>query len=179
MTNDVDETGRRALSIAASLATANAGEKAAARRMGDDGAPIYWRQVARLEIPKYQESVWLRFTRMLALLTSAGTETSIHQDKRPVGAVLADGGDAKAVLSAPGQAARPVFSEARMARLLGSRDEARLEALERAIRMIARNSPRIDVVDLANVVLGRGGSRLARAYYHRIERPQTNEVQNG
>jgi hypothetical protein len=153
MSERENETARRALSIAAALAAASPGEKAEARRMGNDGAPVFWRQVSRLGVDRQQEADWLRFTRMVALLTPASAVTSIHDPDRPPGAALADAG----------------FSETRLARLLAARGEARADALERAIRVIARNRPKLDVVSLALTVFGRGGNDLARDYYNRLD----------
>jgi CRISPR-associated protein Cse2 (CRISPR_cse2). len=152
-----DEMAVRALSIALALAVSDPGEKAAARRMDRNGAPVFWRQVARLGISPAHEAGWLRFTRMIALLTPASATASVHDKDRPLGAVLADAG----------------FSEQRLARLLAAQGETRLEALERAIRMLARSRPKIDVVSLARTVMGRDRNRLARDYYARLDRTTT------
>ncbi len=162
MSDGPDETARRALSIAAALAASGSGEKAEARRMGDDGAPVFWRQVSRLGISRPQERDWLRFTRLIALLTRASATTSIHDPARPLGAALADAG----------------FSEPRLARLLAARGDARAEALERAIRMIARTGSRLDVVSLARAVLGQPGNGLARQYYDRLDHARTPEAKD-
>lgn len=175
MADDSDDIARIALGIAGALGVADPGERAAARRMDGEGAPVFWRQVAELRIHPREEAAWLRFTRMVALLTPASATQSIHQPGRRLGAVLADGGDAGADLRGSG---RPVFSEQRLARLLASRDAARLDALERAIRMIARNGPRLDVVSLARAVLGRDGNALARDYYARIDRSPARESEH-
>lgn len=162
MSEEQGELARRALSIAAALGVADPGEKAAARRMNGQGAPVFWRQVARLGIPWREEEGWLLFTRMVAVLTPASAEGSIHEAQRPLGAVLADEG----------------FSEQRLARLLAARGDARVEALERAIRMIARSRPRLDVIDIARAVHGQGGNRLARDYYTRLDHSPTEETQD-
>ena len=160
MSERPDETARRALSIAAALAAAGPGEKADARRMGDDGAPVFWRQASRLGISRPQEQDWLRFTRLIALLTPASATASIHDQARSLGAVLADAG----------------FSEIRVARLLATRGDPRAEALERAIRTIAPKRPHFSVVGLARIVLGRGGNDLARDYYNRLDHTRTPET---
>lgn len=162
MSDDTDIVPRRALSIAAGLAVASPGEKAEARRIGVDGAPIFWRQVARLDIPRHEENRWLRFTRLVALLTPASATGSIHDAARKLGVVLADAG----------------YSEQRLARLIAARGEARLDLLERAIRMIARDHPSLDVVDLAYAVLGGDGRRLARDYYRRLDHSPTEEAEH-
>lgn len=150
MSNPESETARRALSIAAAVAAADPGEKAEARRMGPGGSPLFWRQVARLEIRQGQEEVWRLFTRLVALMTPGSRETSIHDQKWPLGAALA--------------AAK--LSEPRFARLLAARGATRHDALERAIRMMARQVPGVDVTDLARTLLWpEQTSRLARTYY--------------
>ncbi|MBS9478976.1 type I-E CRISPR-associated protein Cse2/CasB [Ancylobacter radicis] len=175
MADDSDAIARIALGIAGALGATDPGEKAQARRMDEQGAPLFWRQVARLGISPSQEQLWLRFTRMVALLTPASATESIHQSGRRLGAVLADGGDAGADLRA---SSRPFLSEQRLARLLASRDEARLEALERAIRMVGRSRPRLDVVSLARTVMSAESNALARDYYARIDRSPAREVEH-
>lgn len=175
MPDDKDEIARRALSIASALAAADPGEKADARRMDESGSPLFWRQAAKLDIPQAREAAWLRFTRMVALLTPASATESVHEQGRHLGAVLADGGQAQADLQPP---ARPFLSEQRLARLIAARGEQRTDALERAIRMLARNHPRLDVVDLARTVLGRGDAHLARNYYRRLDHARLEETEN-
>jgi len=163
MHDDTDDRASRALAIAAAIAAADAGEKSDARRMGPAGSPLFWRQVARLGIPRWQEAGWLRFTRLVALLTPASRESSVHDDKRPLGAVLHDAG----------------FSEQRLARLIAARGAARDDALERAIRMIARKTTGLNTVDLARAVFWPDdGSHLARAYYKQSDKSQTEDIQN-
>ena len=159
-----DDVAKRALSIAWAIAAADPGERAAARRMDMRGSPLFWRQCARLGIARHEEDKWLRITRMLALLTPTTARESIHQAKRDLGAILADGGDARARLD------KPVVSEQRLARLLAARGTSRLDALERAVRMIARARPKLDVTDIAWVALREDSGNLARAYYSRLDR---------
>lgn len=157
MVEVVDPIARRSLALAHAIAAASPGEKAAARRMGAEGAPVFWRQVARLNIRPHEEAAWLRIVRLIALLTPSSIETTIHDKGRFFGAVLAAEG----------------FSEQRLARLLAVRGSVRDEALERAIRMISRSRPRLDVVDLARFALGRDINAVARAYYHELDRKST------
>lgn len=166
-----ETVAKRALTIAAALATADPGERAAARRMDGHGCPLFWRQAARLGISPHEEVVWLRLMRMISLLTPATATGSIHDPGRALGAVLADGGQAGARLE------KPFLSEPRLARLLAARGEARLDALERSVRMIARARPKLDVVDLAWVVLRDDSGRLARDYYTRLDRSEQNPIE--
>ncbi|ETD81601.1 hypothetical protein U716_10560 [Rhodobacter capsulatus B6] len=134
---------------------------------------MFWRQVAHLGITPGQEALWLRFTRAIALLTPATETDTIHISGRKLGAVLADGGNAGAPIG--GDAAKPVISEQRLARLLCMRGEARAEALERMIRMISRARPRLDVVSLAWAFLNPSSDRLARDYYTRPDHSPQQE----
>lgn len=159
MPDDEDILARRAVAIATALAVSGPGEKAAARRMDENGSPVFWRQVARLGLSPDEEPRWLRFTRLVALLTPASATRSIHDKDRPLGAALAEAG----------------FSEQRLARLLAARGDARLDMLERAIRMLARKDRRLDVVSLARVVLRADRRWLARRYYEKLDRSSTTE----
>lgn len=55
MPESSDTVGSRACTIAAALAAAGTGDRAAARRMGPEGSPLFWRMVARLDIPRRDE----------------------------------------------------------------------------------------------------------------------------
>lgn len=164
MLDDNDDVAHRALSIAGALAHADPGERAAARRMGPEGAAVFWRLVARHGIAPNEEEKWRRIIKFLALLTPAGATASVHEPGRQFGAMLADGGDARAWLE------KPVLSEHRLARLLAARGQSRLDALERAVRALARNRPRVDVPSLAWAVLREDSRAIARAYYTRLDR---------
>lgn len=163
MSKPEGETARRALSIAAALAAAEPGDKAEARRMAPAGGAFYWRQVARLQIPQGQEPAWRLFTRLVALMTPASRESSIHDPGRPLGAAMAEAG----------------ISEPRFARLLAARGPAREDALERVIRMMARRVPGVDVTDLARAILRpEESSRLARSYYQQLDHVKSEEPQD-
>lgn len=163
MSKPESETTRRALAIAAAVAAADTGEKADARRMGPAGSALFWRQIARLEIPQAQEPAWRLFTRLVALLTPASRDSSIHDAKRPLGAALAEAD----------------LSEQRFARLLAARAAAREVALERAIRMLARRTTGLDVTDLARAILWpEETSRLARTYYQQLDHTKPEESPN-
>jgi CRISPR type I-E-associated protein CasB/Cse2 len=164
MPEDKDDVASRALLIAGALTHADPGERAAARRMGAEGAAFFWRLVARYKIAPAEEEKWRRISKMLALLTPASATESVHAPGRHFGAVLADGGDARTRLD------KPVLSEQRLARLLGARGQARLDALERAVLALARNRPKVDVPSLAWAVLNSDARAIARAYYTRLDR---------
>jgi CRISPR system Cascade subunit CasB len=163
MSKPESETARRAVAIAAALAAADPGDKAAARRMGPGGSPLFWRLVAQLGIPQEHEGDWRSFTRLVALMTPASRDRTIHDPTRPFGAALADAG----------------LSEARFARLLAARGPARADALERAIRMLARQVGGLNVADLAGAILWpEDTSRLARSYYQRLDHVNDEEPQD-
>lgn len=164
MSDASDTVAKRALAIATALAHADPGERAAARRMGSEGAPVFWRLIAQQQIAPREEEKWRRVTKMLALLTPASETDSVHEAGRHLGAVLADGGDAQARLDTP------ALSEQRFARLLAARGAARLDALERAVRAVARHRPGMDVPSLAWAVLNDDPRAIARAYYTRLDR---------
>lgn len=163
MSKPESETARRALAIAAALAAASPGDKAEVRRMGPAGSALFWRQVARLGIPMAQEADWLLITRLIALMTPASRDHSIHDPARPLGAAIAETG----------------LSEQRFARLLAARGPARADALERAVRMMARKGARLDVTDLARAILWPDDtSRLARNYYNQIDHVKSEDTQD-
>lgn len=164
MSEGSDEVARRAVGIAAELARVDAGERADARRMGAAGSALFWRMVARHGISPRDEESWRRITKCLALLTPASATESVHASGRPLGAVLADGGDGQARLDTP------ALSETRLARLLAARGPARLEAIERAVRALAPARPRLDAPSLAWAILNTDGRQIARAYYARLDR---------
>lgn len=176
MSKPESETARRALAIAAALAAADPGDKAEARRMGPAGCALFWRQVARLGITPAQETDWLLFTRLVAHMTPASRDQTIHEAQRHLGAVLADGGERTRALNVPD--AKPFLSETRLARFLAARGVARGDALERMIRMLSRRDATLDVETLAHAVFGWSDNRLAAAYYKRIDQSLTKEAQD-
>jgi CRISPR system Cascade subunit CasB len=155
--------GARALAIARALSSASTKDRAETRRMDDTGSPFFWRMAARLDLASHEEKPWLVFTRMAAMLTSSSTKEWFHDETRPLGAVLADGGDRTRRLEAP------VVSEARLARLLAARGGSRLSALERSVRGIARETRHLDAVSLAWAVLNPDGQNIAKQYYRRLD----------
>lgn len=163
MSQPDSEIAGRALAIAATLAAADPGEKAEARRMGPAGSALFWRLVSRLSIAPNREADWLLFTRLVALMTPASREQSIHDSGRPLGAALAGAG----------------LSEARFARLLAARGPSRNDSLERAVRMMARKGAGLDLIDLARAILWPDDtSRLARSYYHQLDHLTSEDIQN-
>ncbi len=157
------------LSVANALWQATPGDLSAARRLAlPAGAPLFWRLAAKHAWSGTNLDTWAAITRMLALLTPTGTrprDGTLHDTSRGLGAVLCDGG------AMDWRGTKPVFSEQRLARLLAARGPQRLVAMERALRMLARNHPKLNVPDIAFAALGDGANpRIAKDYYARLDR---------
>jgi len=157
------------------------GPLAELRRMepGLTGTPAFWRLAARLELNQEQIDRWQQVVRIMAILSPKGDPEQrqpVHDGQRPLGAVLADGGD-KDWATPPGGEPRPVLSEARFARFLALAPAARGPALERIARALARTRPPehgVNCSEIAALLLTsdqtRPLQRLARDYYSRLDR---------
>lgn len=178
------DPGTLAVTLATALAKASPGDKAAARRMGDGGSPFFWRMAARHGLRRHEEAKWRLIVKCIAMLTPASADKSIHDEGRPFGAVLADGGDLTTVLKDGSKeragrpdAKKPTISEERLARLMAARGDARLRAIERAVRALARARPTLDVASLAWAVLKDDPADIARDYYRRLDRAPAKKDQ--
>jgi CRISPR system Cascade subunit CasB len=105
----------------------------------------------------------------------------LHDPKRSLGEALCDGGDPNWTLAG---AARPVLSEARLARLLATPAEQRGEALTRLARMLATRRDRasgVNCVEIAALLLSHDAKsnlqQIARAYYRRLDSALRNAEQ--
>lgn len=167
MSQAEDSVGQVAIKVAKILSKAQPGELAELRRMKTE-ARLFWRLSALHDRIARQPKKWAAIVRMLALLTPTGaseTKQSVHDDKRSLGAVLCDGGET-------GPVERPLLSEIRLARLLAARGGARLDALERAVRMLARNQVKLNAAELAWAVIAppeHVTTLIAKAYYKRLD----------
>ena len=166
MSQAENSVGHVATKVANFLSKAQPGELAELRRMKTE-ARLFWRLSAQHDRIARQPEKWAAIVRMLALLTPTGapeTKESVHDGKRPLGAVLCDGGETVPV-------DRPLLSETRLARLLAARDGARLDALERAVRMLARNQVKLNAAELAWAVIApdHATTLIAKAYYKRLD----------
>ena len=127
---------------------------------------------------------WVAIVRVLAILTEmrdpAG-RSPLHDPDRPFGAILCDGGDRTWPYRAGG-IPRPMFSERRLAQLLAARGSQRAALLERAARALARRrdpGTGVDVVDIADTLLGTDAERrLAEPYYRRLDRARACRPQH-
>ncbi len=149
-------------------------------------ASAFWRLAARhpdsVGVPSKQAS-WMSIVRVIATLMPKGDSAqrpSLHDPRRRLGEVLCDGGDP----TWPGDNAdaRPVYSEARFARLLAARGRHREILMERAARTIARSRQAdsgVNLVDVAYTLLGETDRRrLAESYYGRLDKAERTHEDN-
>lgn len=197
--------------ICKDLACLDPGPLAELRRMDTSadayGAPYFWRLLARygLAPSKADEPKWAEVVQALAILTPKGrddakvsrhctrerkarqTETdgaaSTRSPCRGFGQVLCDGADN--AWPDDGSNLRPVFSENRLAQLLGSGD-TRADLVRRAARLLAARLPaqaQFDCTDLARLLLYPDdpdvGRSIARDYYARFDRASRSEAGTG
>ncbi len=182
MTGTVDASAadRAAIAVARELRHLEPGPLAELRRMKDrSGAPMFWRLAARH--PKTigcreKAFEWMTIVRIMAILSDKGDPASrspLHDFRRPLGAMLCDGGDPAWPQDRAGTV-KPVFSERRFTQLLASRATQRLALLERAARALVRSrapGSGVNVTDIAHVLLEPlDVRRLADPYYKRLDR---------
>lgn len=166
-----------AISAARAMRPLSTGAMAELRRMdAENPAPAFWRIAVQNPVMMDDQANWVTILRILAQLTLKGDlppegRPLLHNNARPFGQVLCDGGD-------PGwqpQSDNPdgVVSERRLVQLLATRGPARAVALERAARMLA---PRIQPgsgVHVAQIALALldpdDTATIARAYFRRLD----------
>ena len=169
-----------ALDAARWLIRLTPGPLAELRRMDTQHpAPVFWRLAARYpNTIGSREETWMHIVGILALLTPKGNPAQsekppLHHPKRPLGAVLCDGGDTTWPDLARGQP-RPALSELRLAMLLASRGTQRPTLLRRAARSLAQSmqpDSGVNVVDIAYALLRtQDTAGIARAYYARLDK---------
>jgi CRISPR system Cascade subunit CasB len=164
------------------------------REAGGGNAPrpaYFWRLAARHDVIRFDEAGWLRIIRIMAIITDKGEpkgKLSPHAPKsaannwRGLGAALCDGGDR--AWGAGQLDPRPMLSELRFARLLAATGDMRSDLMERAARALAaKKAPGgggVDCTELARFLLRpddpEHGRSLARSYYARLDRGQTNDA---
>ncbi|SOC30913.1 hypothetical protein [Thalassospira xiamenensis] len=139
------------------------------------GAPAFWRLASQYGFLHQPVEPWVAITKIMAILTpraAQGDAGSLHSRSHPLGRALCDGGQSGWV---SGANAMPVFSEARLARLIALPFNRRAEGLERAARMIANKRDKnigINCFDIANLLLSDDPShiqKLSQAYYGRLD----------
>ena len=167
-------------SISAKLLSLDPGPLAELRRMEPDGpgTPIFWRMVAQHNLRDGELDAWKQIIRMMALLTPCGhrgADVRLHDRRQHLGAALCDGGTP--VWPTPGSEPKPVYSEARLARLLATPAAQRGEALERMARMLARSrSPEngVNCIEVARLLLRQDEAYplqdVAKHHYARLDR---------
>jgi len=162
-----------AVGAARDLRMLGPGPLAELRRMKPDvAASAFWRLAARHpDSIGARKEEWIEIIRILAILTPKGDpegRPALHDASRPLGRALCDGGDP----AWTGE--RAALSEHRLAQLLAARGAARVVALTRAARALARSRPPqagLDVRDIAWAILNPAGTaRIAEHYYRRLDR---------
>lgn len=163
------------------------GDLAELRRMNGPVEPsAYWRLAAECGFLHPDDAVqrWGPVIRIFALITPKGERQPsdrLHDPKRRLGAVLADGGDPN---WQGGADARPFLSEARLARFLATPADQRAEALTGVVRALASSRDRsagVDCVEIANLLLASDTTEalrsIAQTYYARLDaaRPRSEE----
>jgi hypothetical protein len=162
------------------------GDLAELRRMAPDviEPTAYWRLAAECGFLDDRSERWRPVIQIMALLTPKGNRLPsdrLHDPKRPLGAVLADGGNP----AWSNGDARPFVAEARLARYFATPSALRADALLRLARMLASKRDRnsgINCVEIAKALLSGNPTELqreiARTYYARLDAalPSKSEV---
>ena len=182
-----------AIHAAAILQHLDPGPLAELRRMDHEtGAPAFWRLAAKHPDTigrQDKQEHWMEIIRILAILTPKGQRLStrlasgenpelhefLHNPRRPLGAVLCDGGDPDPAWPKEGGTPRPMLSEFRLAKLITARGQQRAVLLKHAARMVLRSRQDfgVNVADIALVLLQpANGRRLAGPYYRRLDRAE-------
>lgn len=159
-TSFVEEVNSAIPRLADAVARLAPGDLARLRRMDPDGPgeAAFWQLATELDLPDR----WMRFVRMLALITPRGDsragKPSAHDGSRALGAALAEAG----------------FSELRLLRLIERAPEARADALERMVRFLGtRGAGAFDCRELYWLLHGSGPEplrRLADQYFRTLAR---------
>lgn len=174
-------------SISAKILALDPGPLAELRRMEPDvaGTPVFWRMAAQFEWRDSELEKWKRIVRIFALLTPCGQRSAdvrLHDRRGHLGAALCDGGDPS--WGQTGSEARPVYSEARLARFLAMPAEQRGDAMERMARLLARSrNPQsgVNCVEIARLLLLHKESYplqdVAKHYYARLDHAAHQTIQ--
>lgn len=178
--------------ICRDLSKLDPGPLAELRRMDSTsdqyGAPYFWRLCARYGLPRgdTEENTWAQIVQALAILTPKGRDEEKqkrHNKKNGLGRVLCDGADTRWPDDTNNP--RPVYSEARLAQLLGSSGETRVDLVLRLARLLAARLPpdtAFDCTDIARLLLYPDDPnvrrRIARDYYARFDGPRGSETDN-
>ena len=162
------------------------GDLAELRRMTPDVVEpsAYWRLAAECGFLDDNSERWTPVVQIMAILTPKGNRLPsdrLHDPKRPLGAVLVDGGNPA---WSGGADARPSVSETRLARFFATPAALRADALLRFARMLASKRDRtsgVNCVEIAKLLLSGNPTEpqrdIARAYYARLDaaRPSKSE----
>lgn len=179
MTQPDNALSQAILGAAKQIQRLEPGSLAELRRMdAEHVAPAFWRLAAHYPDTIGQSSnqgIWIAIVRLIAILTpkgDPGKRSSLHDSKRPLGAVLCDGGD-PAWPPPSSEKPRPALSERRLIQLLAARGSQREVLLTRVARAVARSRATdsgVNLVELALVLLKpTDGRLLAAPYYRRLD----------
>ena len=153
------------------------GDLAELRRMAPDlvEPTAYWRLAAECGFLDDRSERWRSVVQIMAVLTPKGNRLPpdrLHDAKRPLGAVLADGGNP----AWRNGNARPFVAEARLARYFATPSASRQNALLSFARMLASKRDRtsgINCVEIATLLLSGNPTEvqreIARTYYARLD----------
>lgn len=165
--------------LSADLRQLGPGPLADLRRMDPTGpgTTAFWSLAARCGFLEEATDAWMRIVKIMAILTPRGEpdrRPPLHNARRPLGAVLCDGGR-RDWADGAGVQPRPFVSEMRLARFLSQPPGQRPQALERLARMLATQrdpTSGVNCIDIAALLLNpdnRTALRaLARTYYQRL-----------
>lgn len=165
--------------LSAELTRLSTGQLAELRRVNVNGpgAASFWLLAAKCKFIDARTDEWMQIVKIMAILMPKGERTKqreLHDAKRPLGAVLCDGGNP--AWPPAGEGLRPFTSEARLARVLSQRPDQRSQALVRFARMLAPNrdpESGVNCEDVAALLLYTDRKRhlkdLARTYYQRLD----------
>ncbi len=162
------------------------GDLAQLRRMAPNAVEpsAYWRLATECGFLDDCSERWRPVVQIMAVLTPKGNRLPsdrLHDPKRPLGSVLADGGNP----AWNNGDARPFIAEARLARYFATPTALRPNALLRFARMLAPKRDRtagINCAEIAKLLLSGNPTELqreiARTYYARLDaaRPSKSEV---
>lgn len=161
------------------------GPLAELRRMepSGPGGTVFWWLVAETGIPDLPKQLpaWIQFVRILAILTPKGVRSPTVRLQNPqhrLGEALCDGGNPQWSVQTKANA-RPVYSEARLARFLTLPPNDRERALEAIATILSRTrNPEIGIQckDFADLLLYPSDPRpirdLVRFYFARLHAPR-------
>lgn len=187
MSNTPHNMKEKIESLSHSLLTLGTGPLAELRRMpiDDVGTRYFWALAAKHKLfpkgdfPEKQHLItkWMLIVKIMALLSPKGEKDKsvrLHDEYRPLGEVLCDGGDRN--WHPKNDSKNAFLSEPRLARFLAQTHDQRCVSLERLARSLATNRNihhGINCCDIAYLILFEDSTqslrKLAETYYRRLD----------